>query len=154
MSAAALQATLPHYQEALGYWDDFTVQCQRHVQAINTVVTEKGLPLAAGVQWRPGSLNASLVRSAIPSTEITLNLAFENWGPTISGSVRGLQAGDLHFYPEEFEFTVGTDQDDSVVAITNEGRSLSPHEFAKYVVQHFRRSYPGITLPCPENPLE
>jgi hypothetical protein len=94
-----------------------------------------------------------MVRQARPSTEIQLNLTFEHWGPKISGLVRGEQEGGLHFYPEEFEFAIGCDQYDRVVAITHDGGSLSPHEFAKYVAQHFRRCFPGISLPSPEGPL-
>ena len=78
---------------------------------------------------------------------------FEHWGPKIAGSVRGYQEEDLRFYPEEFEFTLASDEDDRMVAVTSEGRSLTPHEFAKYVAQNFRRSYPGISLPCPDSPL-
>ncbi len=95
-----------------------------------------------------------MVRDSYPSTEISLRLTFEHWGPSISGSVRGYQDEDLRFYPEEFEFAIGSDEDDRAVAITGEGRSLSPHEFAKYLAQNFRRCYPGLCLPSPESPLE
>jgi hypothetical protein len=152
--SAAKQATLPHYQEAIAFWNDFTSQCQGHVKAINEVVAENQLPEGDGVEWRPGSLSAAIVRSSCPSTEVKLNLAFEQWGPKISGLVRGEQEEDLHFYPEEFEFAIGCDQYDRVVAITQEGGSLTPHEFAKFVAQNFRRCYPGISLPCPDRPLE
>jgi hypothetical protein len=154
MSAAVSSATLSQHQEALVYWDEFTKQCQHLVKAINEVVVVNKLAESEGVEWKPGNLSAAIVRKSCPSTEVKLDLAFEHWGPKISGSVHGQQEDDLHFYPEEFEFVVGSDQYDRVVAITGEGGSLSPHEFAKYVVQNFRRCYPGITLPCPESPLE
>jgi hypothetical protein len=153
MSAATVQATVPHYQEACAFWDEFTSQCEYHVKAINAVVEQNQLPESAGVQMLPGPWSVAMVRESVPSTEIRLKVAFEQWGPKISGWVRGEQAQDLHFYPEEFEFAIGSDLDDRVVAITPEGGSLTPHKFAKYVAQHFRRCYPGITLPCPETPL-
>jgi hypothetical protein len=147
MSAAAIQATVPHYQEARTFWDEFTSHCEHQVQAINAVVEQNQLPETARIQLKPGPWSVSLVREAVPSTEIQLNVAFEQWGPRINGSVRGEQEADLHFYPQEFDFAIGSDLDNSVVAITPEGGSLSPHKFAKFMAQHFRRCYPGITLP-------
>jgi hypothetical protein len=154
MSAVTVQAPLPLYQEALAYWDELTLQCRRHVKAINAVIVENQLPESEGITWQPGSLSVAMVRGSYPSTEIKLNLLFEHWGPKICGSVRGHQEEDLRFYPEEFEFAVACDEDDRAVAVTAEGRSLTPHEFAKYVAQNFRRCYPGISLPCPESPLQ
>jgi hypothetical protein len=150
----SVQANLPGYKKALAYWDEFTLQCRRQVKAINAVASEHDLPETAGVQWKPGSLSVALAREAYPSTEVRLNLIFEHWGPKISGSVQGNQEEEIRFYPEEFELAIGCDQDDQVVAITHDGGSLSPHEFAKYVAQNFRRCYPGISLPCPDGPLE
>jgi hypothetical protein len=154
MSAASARASSPHYEEALAYWDDLTLQCRRHVKAINTVLKEHELSESDGVQWRPGPFGVEMVRTSYPSTEVKLKLAFEHWGPKISGSVRGHQEEDLRYYPEEFEFAIGPDQDGGVVAITAEGRSMTAHEFAKYISQNFRRCYPGISLPCPDSPLE
>ena len=133
---------------------ELTLQCRRHVKAINAVVLENQLPPEQGVAWKPASLGVAMVRDHYPSTEIKLHLEFEHWGPKICGSLRGNQDEDLHFYPEEFEFAIAPDEDDRIVAITNEGKSLTPHEFAKYVAQNFRRCYPGLSLPCPESPLE
>ncbi len=99
-------------------------------------------------------MSIAMVRDTYPSTEVHLRLTFEHWGPSISGLVRGYQDEDLRFYPEEFEYAVGSDEDDRIVAITGEGRSLSAHELAKYVAQNFRRCYPGLCLPSPESPLE
>jgi hypothetical protein len=152
MSTSAIQATVPRYREACAFWDEFTSQCEDQIKAINAVVEKNKLPESAGVRLQPGPWSVAVVRDAVPSTEIRLNVAFEQWGPKISGSVRGEQEKDVHFYPEEFEFAIGSDLDDSVVAITPEGGSLTPHKFAKYVAQHFRRCYPGLTLPCPETP--
>jgi hypothetical protein len=154
MSAVSVQAPLPHYEEALAYWDELTLQCRRHVKAINAVILENQLPEDDGIKWRPGPFSVAMVRGSYPSTDIKLNLMFEHWGPKISGSVRGHQEEDLRFYPDEFEYTVASDQEDQMVVITSEGRGLTPHEFAKYLAQNFRRCYPSISLPCPERPLE
>jgi hypothetical protein len=154
MSAVTVRAPLPHYGEALAYWDELTLQCRRHVKAINAVIGDNQRSETESVQWQPGSLSVAMFRDSYPSTEIKLNLMFEHWGPKICGSIRGHQEKDLRFYPEEFEFGVCCDQDDNTVAVTSEGRGLSPHELAKYVAQNFRRCFPGVTLPSPETPLE
>jgi|GEM_PF-2286884 len=153
MSAVAVQVTVPHYAEALTYWDELTMQCRRHVEAINAVIETNNLPEPYGVTWRTGRFNVSMGRDFYPSTEISLYLTFEPWGPKISASVRGYQEEDVRFYPEEFDFAVGSDEYGHPIGISGEGRSLSPHELAKYVAQNFRRCYPGISLPAPENPL-
>jgi hypothetical protein len=154
MSAVTVQVPLPHYEEALAYWDELSLQCRRHVQAINAVTLDNQLPEADGVRWQTGPLSVGMVRGAYPSTEIKVSLMFEHWAPKICGSVRGEQQEDLRFYPEEFEFVLCPDQDDQFVAVTTEGRGLSPHELAKYLAQSFRRCYPGISLPSPEVPLQ
>jgi hypothetical protein len=152
MSAATIQATVPRYQEALAFWEEFTEHCQGHVNAINALLANCRSPKSEGLQWHTEPYSCSMVRDAIPSTEVHLNLDFDPWGPKITGSVRGVQEEDLHFYPEHFEFAIGSDEDDRVIAITPEGGSLTPHTFAKYVAQQFRRCYHGISLPCPESP--
>ena len=153
MSAVSIQAPLPHYEEALAYWDDFTVQCRRHVKAINACIFENQLPEEQGVTFTAGPRGVSITRGYYPSTEVKMRLEFEHWGPKICVSVRGDQDPDLRFYPEDYEFTVATDMDDQMIAIITEGRSLTAHEFAKYVAQNFRRCYPGLSLPCPEHPF-
>lgn len=154
MSAVTVQAPLPMYQEAMAFWDELTLQCKRHVKAINAVILDNNIPESEGIRWEPGSLRAAMVRPASPSTEVNLNLQFEHWGARISGSVEGRQQEDLRFYPEEFEFAICCDEDERPVAISAEGRSLTPHELAKYLAQNFRRCFPGVSLPCPNCPLE
>ncbi len=152
--SAVSQATVPFYQQALAYWSDLRLQCQKQVEAINSVVEENNLSQWEKVQWRPGSMSFAMLCTSLPSTVITLSLDFEHWGPKVTGCIRGEQEDSLHFYPEDFEFPITFDDDDSVVAVIHEGRSLTPLEFAKFVVQNFRRSYPGISLPCPDAPLK
>jgi hypothetical protein len=153
MSAAALQP-IPNYQDGLAYWDNLTLQCRRHVKAINAVLKDAEVPEDHLVSWKPGPLTVIMSRAQYPSTEVKLMLSFEHWGPKITAFVRGYQEEELRFYPEEFEFPIVKDTDDSAVSITPEGRSLSPHELAKYLAQNFRRCYSGVSLPCPETPLE
>jgi hypothetical protein len=153
MSAATIQATVPHYREALAFWEEFTHHCHGHVQSINALLANRRIPKSEGLQWHTEPYSCSLIRDAIPSTEVRLTLAFDPWGPKITGAVTGVQEEELHFYPEHFEFAIGSDEDRRIIAITPEGGSLTPHAFAKYVAQHFRRCYPGITLPCPDSPL-
>lgn len=154
MSAVSVQAPLLHYTEALAFWEEFTLECRRHVKAINAVVLENQLSEDHGVTWKPSHFGATMTRDRYPSTEINLQLTFEHWGPHVSGTVRGFQEEDLRFYPEEFEFTIAPDGEGRVIAITAEGRSLTPHELAKYVAQNFRRCFPGLSLPCPDTPLD
>ena len=149
MSTGALQATLPLYQEACKFWDDLTSNCHEQLDAINNLVAQQSAR-SKGIQFRASELKLELLRPSFPSTEITVDLAFEHWGPAIQLSVKGEEADQLYFYPEEFDFRIGLDSDQSVVAISSEGKSLDAHQFTKYILQHFRRSYPGISLPCPE----
>lgn len=153
MSAVSVKVPLPNYKEAHAYWEDFTQQCRRHVEAINSLLDEYQLPPEQGLTWSSGPRGAAMVRSYFPSTEVRMRLEFEHWGPKICVSVHGNEDVDLRYYPDEYEFAVAADTDDQTVAITNEGRSLSAHEFAKYVAQNFRRCYPGLSLPCPEHPF-
>lgn len=150
MSAVALQATPIRYSEGLAYWDELALQCRRHVNAINTVVDQHRFPEQYRISWHAGPLSVSIVREAYPSTQIDLRLDFEHWGPSIVGSVTGYRDEDHRFYPDEFEHAVGCDEDDQPVVIMGEGLSLTPHAFAKYLAQNFRRCYPGISLPSLE----
>jgi hypothetical protein len=147
--SAATPAPLPMYQEGLAYWEELTQHCRRHVEAINAAVSECGVRGDCLVQWIPGRA-IRMNRQQFPSTEIQINIDFERWGPCIRGTIHGHQEEDLRFYPEEFEFLLSRDLDEGVVAICEEGRSMSPREFAKYLAQNFRRCYPGVSLPCPE----
>jgi hypothetical protein len=149
MSAAATSpAPLPLLQEGLAYWEELVNECERQVNAINAAATEHGLLSEHLIEWIPGR-DLGMIRRETPSTEIQLDLLFENWGPVISGAIKGRQQEDVGFYPEELEVPLGQDED-GMVAILGEGKSLSPREFAGYLAQRFRRCFPEISLPCPE----
>ncbi len=146
MSAAVAPAPLPLLHEGLAYWEELVTECKRQMNAINAAAMDHGLSAADLIEWIPGR-NLGMIRKQTPSTEITLNLSFKRWGPVISGEIRGHQEEDHRFYPEELEVPLGVDED-GPVAIFDEGRSLSPHEFAVYLAQRFRRCFPDISLPC------
>lgn len=148
MSSATAPAPLPLYQEGLHYWDEFTSECRRLIQAINSAALDRGLAPDQLIEWSPGS-QVRLVRHKCPSTEVTLNISFERWGPAINASITGHEEEDLRFYPEELEVPLARDpDDDGVVAVLGEGRSLTAREFACLIAQNFRRCFPGIALPC------
>jgi hypothetical protein len=150
--SAATPALLPLFQEGESFWEELVRECKRHTEAINAAASEHGLPPACVVEWS-SSREIGLIREQLPSTEIKLGLCFETWGPKISATIRGQQAEELRFYPEELEVQLGRDPDQGVVAIFDEGRSLSPRQLASYLAQNFRRCFPGISLPVPASEL-
>jgi hypothetical protein len=151
MSAASValtyRAPLPLYAEGLAFWEELMRETQQHAQTINNAATEHGLDAGYWVDWKSGRNLISIVRQMYPSTEITVGLSFERWGPVIKVSVTGYQHEDLRFYPEEQEVPIARDLDGRTVAVLGEGRSYSPAEFASYLVQHLRRSFPDMALP-------
>ena len=149
MSAAVTyRAPLPLYQEGLAFWEELASECGRHTQAINTVAKDHGLEAAHLVEWKPGRQQIGIVRRWYPSTEITVSISFERWGPLVKVSVTGHQHEDLRFYPEEQEVPLARDLDGRTVAMIGEGRSYSPGELACYVAQRLRRCFPEMALPA------
>ena len=149
MSAAiAYRAPLPLYEEGLAFWEELERESQQHVKSINNVATAHGLEDFHLVEWKSGRGIIGIVRKWYPSTDITISLAFERWGPVIKVLVTGYQHEDLRFYPEEQEVPIARDLDGRTVAVLGEGRSYSPREFACYLAQHLRRCFPDMALPC------
>ena len=149
MSAAiAYRAPLPLYEEASAFWEKLEQESQQHVKSINSVATAHGLEDFHLVEWKSGRGIIGIVRKWYPSTDITISLAFERWGPVIKVLVTGYQHEDLRFYPEEHEVPIALDLDGRTVAVLGEGRSYSPREFACYLAQHLRRCFPDMALPC------
>jgi len=147
MSSAA-PAPLPLFHEGSDYWENLGRECRRLMDAINAAAMNYGLPADYLVEWAPGT-QIHLVRHRCPSTEVSLSISFERWGPTIHGTITGHEEEDLRFYPEELEVPLARDPDDEgVVAVLGEGRSLSAREFACFLAQNFRRCFPGMALPC------
>jgi hypothetical protein len=145
MSAATISAPIPLFQEANQFWQELINECKHYIDSINAILAEHSVPeddrvlLATGPQMQ-------ISRSHLPSTKVQFNMQFYPWGPMISGTVTGDQDEDLKFAPEEFDFIIAKDLDDAVVAIIDEGRSLSPKEVALFLIQHLRRCFPCISL--------
>jgi hypothetical protein len=149
MSAAVLsRAPLPLSREGSTFWEELMRETQQHAQAINSSATEHGLDAGYWVEWKSGRNMFGIVRQMYPSTEVTVSLSFERWGPVIKVAITGYQHEDLRFYPEEQEVPIARDLDGRTVAVLGEGRSYSPNEFASYLVQHLRRCFPDMALPC------
>jgi len=152
MSAAiAYRTPLPLYQEALAFWQELERESEQHVRGVNSVALEHGLDGAHLVDWKSGRGIIGIGRKWYPSTDITVSLSFERWGPVLKVLVTGYQHEDLRFYPEELEVLIARDLDGRTVAVMGEGRSYSPREFACYLIQHLRRCFPDMALPCEPN---
>jgi hypothetical protein len=150
MSAATNLKMVPLFEEGNGYWSAFSAECKRQLEAINAVVAGRGLSNPEHlIQWESGQ-DIKMLRCCIPSTSIQASLTFHAWGPVISGSITDHQDEGFRFSTEEFEMMLARDLDGQVVAVFDEGKSFSPEEFASYLTQHFRRCFPGISLPCRE----
>ncbi len=155
MSAVlAFRAPLPLYEEGLAFWAELERETQQHADAINYVVSAHGLDSEHQVEWKSGKGIISILRKWYPSTEITVSLAFEHWGPVIKVLITGYQHEDLRFYPEEQEVPLARDLDGGTVAVLGEGRSYSPRELSRYLAQHLRRCYPDMALPSSPRAVE
>ncbi len=146
--ALAYRPLIPLSQEAQAFWQDLMHETQEHAQSINRAATGHGLDAAYWVEWKSGRNMFGIVRKMYPSTEIIVSLSFERWGPLIKVLVTGYQHEDMRYYPEEHEVLIARDLDGRTVAVLGEGRSYSPSEFASYLVQHLRRCFPAMALPC------
>ena len=151
MSAASIalahRPPSPLYQEGQAFWQELMRETQELAQSINRAATEHGLDAAYWVEWEAGRNMFGIVRKMYPSTEITVCLSFERWGPLIKILITGYQHEDMRYYPEEQEVPIARDLDSLTVAVLGEGRSYSPSEFASYLGQHLRRCFPDMVLP-------
>ena len=146
--SAAVMAPCPLLKEATEFWEKLRDECKRQMDAINAAASKHGMSGDELLQWTSDSAQIAMNRSACPSTKVEVKLEFYNWGPTITGTVRGRQDCAMNFAPEGFELPIAIDLDGEVVAMVDEGRSLCPREVALYFTQNFRRCYPGIALHC------
>lgn len=151
MSTAVAPALVssPLQQEGLRFWDELIDECRKQAEAINCVLSHHGRSASDFIECHAGR-QLHLIRSRFPSTTGKIALAFERWGPVLSVSVTGFQRPEFEFHPEEFEMPLATDGDGRIVAVYDEGRSLSPREVASLLTQRFRRCFPRIPLPCPD----
>ena len=145
MSAAAVSAYTPLSLEGNEYWQQLMDECKRQIEAINAIVSEKGLSRDHYVQCMAES-ELRMCKSANPSTTVKLIIGFYSWGPMLSLAITGHQTDDWEFFPEECEMPIAMDGDGTTVAIFDEGRSFSPRELASYLTQAFRRCFPGLCL--------
>jgi len=151
MTAAAAPAPTPTPLRAEGarFWENLIRESRRQTEAINRLLSDNGKHRDYFVECVEGQ-NLQLVRSRYPTTTAQVNIAFEQWGPVLNLSVTGHQTPHLAFHQQEFELPIAADGDGSIVAIYDEGRGFSPREMACFVLQFFRRCFPGMSLPCPE----
>jgi hypothetical protein len=147
MSAASKPVATPLFHEGNGFWDELRSELRLQMERINTTVSRHGLEDGELIQWLPGA-KIDILRPQHPSTGIQADICFRSWGPVISGQITGYQADDYRFFPEEFEVLIAKDLDGAAVAVFDEGRSFTPSELAAYLMQHFRRCFPDISLPC------
>ncbi|MBV9406419.1 MAG: hypothetical protein JO211_13825 [Acidobacteriaceae bacterium] len=147
MSAAAVPAPAPLYQEGQQYWADLTSECRRQTEAINAAISRCGNPSTDLIDCRCGA-TLDIVKSRCPSTGVNVRINYCSWGPMLDGIITGEEQEDLEFCPEEFTIQIAKDLDGSIVAMFQEGRSFSPRDLATYLMQSFRRCFPGLALPC------
>jgi hypothetical protein len=145
MSAAAKPAPCPLYEEATRFWEELVAHCKEQTDSINACASHHGLSPDDFVEWIPGD-RIQMRRSSLPSTRVDACLDFRPWCPTIRGTICGDEADDAKFALEEFEMLIAKDIDGEVVAVYEEGKSLSPSDVAMYLTQNFRRCFPGISL--------
>ena len=145
MSAVG-SSVVPLYEEGLEFWSRLSSECKRQVEAINKAITNHGSE-DDKVSLLPGE-DLRLVKRGYPSTQLTASLNFQAWGPVIRGSIRGWEEQSLEYFPHEFEFAIAKDLDEAIVAIYEEGKSFSSKDLARYLMQIFRRCFPGLSLPC------
>lgn len=134
-------------EEGLYFWEQLVKACKENVQAINCALSSHGRTANDFIELRADE-QLQLIRTGYPSTTLHARIEFESWGPVIKVSLRGHQRPDFGFYPEEFEMPLATECEGCLVAIFDEGKSFTPSDLAAYLVQHFRRCYPHIALPC------
>lgn len=143
---AMASARVPLSEEGLTFWTDLTAECHRYTAAVNDAISTRDLAPEQFLQWTHGR-ELLICKHGCPSTTVQLSMEFLSWGPVIRARVTGEQTRGVEFRPEEWEVTVSKDLDGAVVAIFDEGRSFSPHDLARYVIQAFHRAYPGVSLP-------
>jgi len=149
MSAAMpVRATLS--QEGSEYWENLIRECERQARAINAVASHHGFSADSLIECRCGP-DLHVFNSRCPSTSVKASVTYCSWGPMIDGVVTGQEDEMQEFCPEEFTIPIARDLDGSVIAIYEEGRSFSAHELAMFLMQNFRRCFPGVSLPCEQS---
>ena len=142
---AAVMVPVPLSREGLTFWEELRAECQRYTAATNGAISSQGLAPDSLVEFDSG-LELQISKAAPPSASTRLAIEFHSWGPVIRGKVTGHER-NTEFCVEEWEVPIAKDLDGAVVAIFGEGRSFSPQDLARYVIQGFRCYYPAVSLP-------
>ncbi len=148
-AAAPAPVPAPLREEGMRFWEQLINECRQQTDCINHALAEHGRSPADHIECR-AEQHLQLIRSRFPSTVARVTIAFERWGPVLSVLISGRQKPEFEFHPEELELPLARDVDGTVIAIFDEGRSLCPRELASFLMQHFRRCFPRISLPCPD----
>ena len=144
MTAAAM-VRAPLTLEGLAFWEELITECDRYTAAINGVISAQGLGTEHLLDFtRDRGLH--IRKCASPSASTSLAIEFFSWGPVIRGKLSGREQ-DSDVCLKEWEVPLARDLDGTVVAIFDEGRSFSPEDLARYVIQGFRCYYPALSLP-------
>ncbi len=147
MTAAVSPVLVPLYDEGMRFWRELISECKDQVLAINSALSHHGQAVDEQVAYLADE-DLHLHRLQYPSTTVKVNIRFERWGPVLKVMITGLQTPDFGFFPKELEVPLATEGDGCLVAVFDEGRSLTHRELASYLTQQFRRCFPRITLPC------
>lgn len=143
MSATSIQQQkpAPMFQEGVAFWENLLDECRSRVQAINSVTGNT-------IRFELDRSGLCIRQDSEPSTVIRAGIRFEVWGPIFGARITGQESPLRRFPTSELETPLARDLDGSVVAIFDEGRSFSPSDLSRYLMQSFRRCFPGVALPC------
>jgi hypothetical protein len=148
-AASTTHVPTPLREEGIRFWKQLVEECKTQVDVINCSLSAQGRSSNDQIEFRAGE-QLSVSRVGFPSTIVAVSLTFEHWGPVIRVNITGHQTPEIAFQREELELPLASDVDASIVAIFDEGRSLSPREVACLLMQHFHRCFPRISFPCPD----
>lgn len=147
MSAAVCTQPNSLFQEGMNFWQELGTECRRHADAINAAALSEGFPEDHLIRCETrGGIH--IEKPGVPSTDVNIRLLLKPWGLVIAAEVTGLRDPNRRFSTAEIEVPLGRDLDGSVVAIFDEGRSFSVRDLTRYLMQHFRRCFPVLALPC------
>lgn len=142
---AAVRVQAPLALEGVAFWDTLVAECDRQIGATNRVISAYGLPPDQLLEFTH-QREVQIRKPAPPSASTQLSIDFFSWGPVIRGKTNGREK-DSEFSLGQWDMPIAKDLDGTVVAIFDEGRSFSPKDLARYLIQGFRRYYPAVSLP-------
>lgn len=131
------------------FWVKLSEECERQINAINTVLKDHGDDPEQWLHWTAGD-DIRISACSGPATRIYSRLGFRSWGPVINATMDCYEADGTRL-TEEIEVPIAVDGDGEIVGLFDQGRSISPCELAAYLIQHFRHCFPAVSLPCPDS---